>query len=52
MGATWDFIHHTVDAATFTSDQETLHCITHSVVKWAKICIEAKDRHFEHLLHH
>lgn len=46
-----DYSHHIVDSATFISDQETLHCTKHSVVEWAKICIEAKGGRFEHLLH-
>jgi hypothetical protein len=46
-----ELLHHTIDAATFISDHETLHHITHSVVKWVKICTEAKCGHFKHLLH-
>jgi hypothetical protein len=39
-----------VDVATRSNGRETLHRVTRSVMRRARMCIEAKGEHFEHLL--
>jgi hypothetical protein len=45
-----DLIRRTVDAATGINDQDILRRVAHSVVKWARMCVETEGEHCEDLV--